>query len=158
MMALILPMTVLSGVVILIWLLESHRTPDWQVEVNKYLQTAENSSEDFWQAWAAEAQHPDQLATEMLVAVPTNWTWQDIVQIPPPESVRCIRLEKHGQDIREYLLVSFHSDGLWHTGWLVHRFREEVSEGEKQALFAELGCNQWAEFKLIHKIQKWDNT
>ncbi len=49
-----------------------------------------------------------------------------------------------GQAIdQEYLLVGYHSDWLWHTGWLVHEFRDGVSEADQQALLAKMGCSNW---------------
>jgi hypothetical protein len=133
-------------------ILESRRTPDWLYELSRYLANTGSSVEAIRLAEMAEAQHPEQFAAQMLIAAPVGWPWQGIDRIPPPEKVRCIRIEGQGragwgstgQAITERLLVGYHSDGLWHTGWLVHRFREGVSDAAQQALLAKMGCKQWA--------------
>lgn len=152
MIALILPVTVLLATLAFVGVLESHRTPDWQIAFTQYLQTAENETppQAIRSVWSAEAQRPDQFPVKRLLAVPTGWTWQNI-EIPLPERVRCLRLELQGeaddtstgQVVYEYLLVGYHNDGLWHVGWLVHEFRGNVGVAEQQELVAQLGCNQW---------------
>lgn len=148
MIALILPITVLLATFALVGVLESRRTPDWQTTFTQYLQAMGISPQSIHSVWSAEAQRSDQFPAEMLLAVPTGWTWQNI-EIPFPERVRCLRLERQGeakameQIPYEYLLVGYHNDGLWHVGWVVHEFLEKVSAEEQLEMVTQLGCNHW---------------
>lgn len=160
-MALTLFTAVLLVVLIPLGLFESRRTPDWQSRLSQYLETSGVSMKDIQLVEVAEAQRPGQFAVQMLQAVRTSWAWQGIDRIPLPETVRCIRIERQGQagqgiarpSIGKYLLIGYHSDGLWRSGWLVHEFREGVSEGEQQVLLAKLGCNNWVEIwaRMLYK-------
>jgi hypothetical protein len=151
-MALTLITAVLFVVLIPLGIFESRRTPDWQSELSQYLEISGVSMKDIHLVEVAEAQRPGQFAVQMLQAVPTG-TWEGIDRIPLPEMVRCIRIERQRQaeqgialpSIGKYLLIGYHSDDLWRSGWLVHEFREGVSEGEQQVLMANLGCNDWVE-------------
>jgi hypothetical protein len=144
---------VLLVIFIPLGILESRRTPDWQLELGRYLAVSGVSVADIRLVEVAEAGRPGQFAAQMLKPVPAGWTWQGIDRIPPPERVRCIRMAGRGQAEREtarptiyrVLLIGYHSDGLWHAGWLVHQFREDVSEEERQVLLAKLGCDDWVE-------------
>jgi hypothetical protein len=144
-------------ILIPIVILESRRTPDWQAEFVRYLGISETSVADDQLVEVAEAQHPEQFDAQLLIAVPTGWPWGGI-DVPLPEKVWCIRIEEEQtgpvpQPISQYLLVGYHSDGLWHVGWLVHEFCEYVSEEEQQVLLAKLGCNDWSETPIsIHSI------
>ncbi|MGC9348250.1 MAG: hypothetical protein ACP5JG_08955 [Anaerolineae bacterium] len=139
---------VLALTLILILLLASTRTPGWQAALTSYLDATDVALEDIRRVWAAEAQVADQLPPEMLSPVPTGWTWEDIAEIPPPDWVRCIRLERRGgettqQTLDEHLLVSYHDDGLYHAGWLVQEFRADVSQDERTELLEDVGCDRW---------------
>jgi hypothetical protein len=159
-MALTLITAVLLGVLIPLGMFESRRTPDWQSELSQYLEISGVSMKDILLVEVAEAQHPGQFAVQMVQAVPTG-TWQGIDRIPLPETVRCIRIERQGQagqgivqpSIGKYLLIGYHSDDLWRSGWLVHQFREGVSEREQQVLLAKLACNDWVEIwaRMLYK-------
>jgi hypothetical protein len=153
MMAVTLIAAVLLVVLIPLGLLESRRTPDWQFELSRYLKLSGVSVEDIQHVEVAEAQRPGQFAVQLLQAVLYGGTWQGIDRIPRPDRVRCIRIERQGlaghgtapPSISEYLLMGYHSDDLWRAGWIVHQFREGVSEGEQQVLLAKLVCNNWVE-------------
>ncbi len=129
-------------------LLESRRVPDWEAVLMQYLDVSGIQRQGLRFVWVAEAQRLDQFSAEALVPVPANWTWEDIVQIPPPERLRCIRLEYQTEVegsalIQDYLLIGYHNDELWHVGWLVYEFREGVSAEQAQARFAQMGCGHW---------------
>ena len=141
-LALALFAATLLVVLIPVAIFESRRTPDWQAEFERYLETSETFVADDQLVEVAEARHPEYFDTQLLIAVPTGWPWGGI-DVPPPEKVRCIRIEE-GPD-SEYLLIGYHSDGLWHVGWLVHEFCVYASEEEQQALLANLGCDSWVE-------------
>ena len=146
--ALALFTVVLLAISIPLAILESRRTPDWQSELSRYLEISSVSVDDIQLIEVAEAQRPERFAAQMLKAVPAGWPWQGIYRIPLPERAQCIRIERQGQgstppSISEYLIIGYHSDGLWRTGWLVHEFREGVSEGQQRALLAEMGCSNW---------------
>jgi hypothetical protein len=160
----IMALTLFTAVALVVFiplgLFESRRTPDWQSRLSQYLATSGVSREDILLVEVAEAQHLGQFTVQMLQAVPAG-TWQGIVRIPLPETIRCIRIERQGQagqgivrpSIGKYLLIGYHSDGLWRSGWLVHEFREGVSEGEQRVLLAKLGCNDWVEIwaRMLYK-------
>ena len=140
--ALALLLATLLVILIPLIILESRRTPDWQAEFERYLETSETSVADDQLVEVAEAQHPEHFDAQLLIAVPTGWPWGGI-DVPPPEKVRCIRIGEEPD--RRYLLIGYHSDGLWHMGWLVHEFCVYVSEETQQALLAKLGCVSWME-------------
>ncbi|MGD1994407.1 MAG: hypothetical protein PVI59_14535 [Anaerolineae bacterium] len=144
-----LSVTVVVATLLPIAILESRRTPDWQSSVNQYLEVSDIPLMSIHFMWVAEAQHVDRFPTDALVAVPTEWMWQSIDHIPPPERVRCIRFETRGgwksarQAAAEHLVVGYHDDKLYHAGWIVHTFRPGVSPGEREELFTEMGCDHW---------------
>lgn len=150
-LALALFVATLFAVLIPVVILESRRTPDWQTEFERYLETSETSVADDQRVEVAEAQHPEHFDAQLLIAVPTGWPWGGI-DVPPPEKVRCVRIEEEEGPDSQYLLVGYHSDGLWHVGWLVHEFCVYASEEQQQALLAELGCDDWVETSIsIHR-------
>jgi len=140
-----------------IMILESRRTPDWQSALTQYLKVSEVYLTHIQTVWAVEAQDVDQLPAAMLLAVPTEWTWESIEQIPPPERIRCIRLERREggktarQTLNEPLVISYHDDGLYRSGWVVHEFRAGVSKGEREELFAKMGCSHWERVSIGRK-------
>jgi hypothetical protein len=147
--ALALFVAMLFIVFIPLTILEARRTPDWEAEFGRYLEISETSVAAGQLVEVAEAQHPEQFDAQLLRAVPTGWPWGGI-DVPLPERVRCIRIreEQAGsvqRPVSQYLLIGYHSDGLWHVGWLVHEFCEYVSEEEQQAFLAKLGCDNWSE-------------
>jgi hypothetical protein len=160
----IMALTLITAVVLVVFiplgLFESRRTPDWQSRLSQYLEISGVSRQDILRVEVAEAQHPGQFAVQMLQAVPAG-TWQGIDRIPLPETVRCVRIERQGQAgpgivqpaIGKYLLIGYHSDELWRSGWLVHEFREGVSEREQQVWLAKLGCHDWVEIwaRMLYK-------
>ena len=140
--ALALLLATLLVILIPLIILESRRTPDWQAEFGRYLETSETYVADDQLVEVAEAQHPEYFDAQLLIAVPTGWPWGGI-DVPPPEKVRCIRIGEEPDS--QYLLIGYHSDGLWHMGWLVHEFCVYVSEENQRALLAKLGCVSWME-------------
>jgi len=145
----ILALTIFTVVLMVILfplgILESRRTPDWQSELSRYLEISGVPVEDIQLVEVAEAQRPEQFAVQTLT-VPTSWTWQGIDRIPLPEWVHCIRIERRGQaglgtaqpSISEYLLIGYHSDELWRTGWLAHDF-EEAERRRTASLIGKAG-------------------
>jgi hypothetical protein len=123
-------------------LLEARRTPDWQAELARYLERSGTSGVGEHLVDVAEAQHPEQLDAQLVVAAPTGWAWEGI-DVPLPEKLRCVRIAEEPE--RRYLFVGYHSDGLWHMGWLVHAFCECAGEEEKLVLLDKLGCSDWRE-------------
>ncbi|MBN2392863.1 MAG: hypothetical protein JXR84_19180 [Anaerolineae bacterium] len=140
--ALALFLAMLLVILIPLIILESRRTPDWQAEFERYLETSETSVAPDQLVEVAEAQHPEYFDAQLLIAVPTGWPWGGI-DVPPPEKVRCVRIGEESDS--QHFLVGYHSDGLWHMGWLVHEFCIYVSEEKQQALLAKLGCVNWME-------------
>jgi len=140
--ALALFVTMLLVILIPLVILESRRTPDWQAEFERYLEISETSVADGQLVEVAEAQHPEYFDAQLLIDVPTGWSWGGI-DVPFPEKVRCIRIEEEPDS--QYLFIGYHDDGLWHVGWLVHEFCEYVGKEERQALLTKLGCDSWVE-------------
>ncbi len=132
-------------------LLEPRRTPEWRAELSWYLWHSDIPGEGIQRVDVAEAQHPGQFAPQLLRAMPTGWAWSGIARIPRPEMVQCVRIERQkpaGRTAtwlmhREYFLIGYHNDGQWRAGWLLHEFREGVSEEEQQAVLDKLGCTNW---------------
>jgi hypothetical protein len=132
--------------------LEARRTPDWQSSLAAYLE-AQVPLARVQVVWTARAQAADQLAAEMLVAAPTDRMWESVEQLPPPERVRCIRLENEEwktarQPLDERLIIGYHDDGLYHAGWIVHQFRAQVSQAKREEMFAKIGCNRWVRVSM----------
>jgi len=134
--------------------LESRRAPDWQVSLMRYFELSEVAWADVDAVWAAEARFPDRFLAEELVAAPTEWVWQNIEQIPPPERVRCIRLQQRGRSRSAmqipdaHLVIGYHDDGLHHAGWMVHQFRVDVSQRARQDHFVRMGCTEWKQVAM----------
>lgn len=128
---------------------ESRRTPGWQSELGRYLRLAESFPEKVKVVASVEAANPQNFSPDRLTAVPTDWTWGGIRDIPQPTSVQCVRLEgsRTYSDILggirrwEVVLIGYHDDGLWHSGWLVHEINYNVGEQELQEMLALLGCD-----------------
>lgn len=145
---LLLGATMLLAILIPIVILEARRTPDWQTELERYLALSGTFGAGEHLVDVAEAQHPEQLDTQLVVAAPTGWSW-DGIDVPFPDKLRCVRITEEPE--HRYLLVGYHSDGLWHMGWLVHAFCECVDEEEKLVLLDKLGCSDWRETAIsIH--------
>jgi hypothetical protein len=130
-------------------ILESRRMPDWQAALIDYLDTSGVLLTDIQAVWTAEARTPDRFPVEELVAVPTEWAWQSVNAIPPPQQVRCIRLQWRGRSRSAvqlsdaHLVIGYHDDGLYRAGWIVHEFRSNTNQGERQELFVRMGCTRW---------------
>lgn len=128
---------------------ESHKTPGWQTELERYLLTSQRPLSGTRIISAVEAASPQNFAADQVSAVPTDWTWEGIHNIPPPTAVQCVRLESSALDHEnlsgrrrwEVVLVGYHDDGLWHSGWLVHEVKFEVSEQGLQEMLQRLGCD-----------------
>jgi hypothetical protein len=150
-----LTLIVVSAVFIPIAVLESKRTPDWQTELMQYL-SASGVAAKHVQVWVAEARRVNTFSDDLLIAAPTGWPWQGIEQIPRADKIWCLRLktppeyksETEQQGIEYDLLASYHDDGLWRVGWLVHEFRPDVGKDQRQALFSKIGCHQWQEVSI----------
>jgi hypothetical protein len=75
--------------------------------------------------------------------------WEGISETPLPTVVQCVRLESNTLDQEgllgnrrwEVVLLGYHDDGLWHSGWLVHEINYEVSEQGLQEMLVGLGCD-----------------
>jgi hypothetical protein len=147
-MILILVVGVVAAIIIPIVLLESRRTPGWQAALEQYLEASDLNPQDIQSEWAAEARAVDCFPSEMTSPVPTGWTWEGVAEVPSPERARCIRLERREgktdqRALDEHLVVGYHDDGLYHAGWLVHEFRPDVSQAEREAWFVNMGCRRW---------------
>jgi hypothetical protein len=149
-----LSVAVMLATLVPIVILESRRMPDWQSTLVQYLEASQGPLTDIPIVWVAQAQSVYQFPAEEMVAVPTDWMWQGIEIIPPPDRIYCVRLERPAewklasQVLDEGLLVGYHDDGLHHAGWIVHEFRAGVSQGEREELFAKMGCDQWERISI----------
>lgn len=162
---LILFLLVLAVLVVILGVMrrfESNRTPGWQLELERYMLISQRSLSETRMVSVVEAASPQNFPPDQVTAVPTDWTWEGISEIPPPTAVKCVRLESRildHEDITarrrwEVVLVGYHDDGLWHSGWLVHEINYAVSEQESQEMLVRLGCdlgldNLQAQYSII---------
>jgi hypothetical protein len=151
---LILLAAVVLTIALVLMALESRRTPDWQVSLVRYFEVSEMTLADVGAIWVAEARSVDAFPSEALAAIPTGWTWEDIERIPPPVEARCVRVQWRGSAKLAaripdtHLVIGYHDDGLHHAGWVVHQFRDTVSESERQERFAAMGCTRWKQVAI----------
>jgi hypothetical protein len=149
---LILFLLVLAVLVVILGVVrrfESNRTPGWQSELEQYLLISQRSLSEIRIISVVEAANPQNFTPDQVTAVPTDWTWEGISEIPHPTAVKCVRLESNSLDHEdlaghrrwEVVLLGYHDDGLWHSGWVVHEIKYEVSEQDLQELLVRLGCD-----------------
>lgn len=108
--------------------LEAGRPSDWQRRLNEYLSLTSTLSETTTILAVAQAQQPQNLTEDVALAVPIGQEWKGI-KIPPPREVKCVLLERvrrfadGAETVRtqEMILVGYHTDLMWHQGWVVHR-------------------------------------
>lgn len=128
---------------------DSSRTPGWESELERYLLVSHRSLSETRIVSAVEAASPQNFSPDQVTAVLTDWTWDGISKIPLPNAIYCVRLESRAPDHKdligrrrwEVVLLGYHDDELWHSGWLVHEINYEVSEQGLQEMLVRLGCN-----------------
>jgi hypothetical protein len=142
-------LALMTGIFALLKVFESRRIPGWRAELQRYLRLSGSSIGEVRIIAAVEAASPQNFSSDLLIAVPTGSTWQDIIEIPSPVVVECVRLEGpfphqgylEWQVYLEVVLIGYHDDGLWHSGWLVHEVYGVVSKQVLQDMLARLGCD-----------------
>lgn len=144
-----LVLAVLSVILVVVHRFESHKIPGWQAELERYLLISQRFLSETRIISVVEAASPQNFVPDQVTAVPTGWTWEGISEIPLPTAVQCVRLESYvldhenlmGRRRWQVVLVGFHDDGLWHSGWVVHEINYEVSGQELQEMLVRLGCD-----------------
>jgi hypothetical protein len=152
--ALTIPLVVLVVTVTTLVMSEVQRTPDWKSELEAYIE-AQAVTETLTVQTVVEAEKPWNFTAHMGLPVRASSTWGTVEEIPyPPSEVKCVLLARQGpspaeseiQDEsvlleRQIVYVSYHSDNLWHVGWLAHEgVREPFSTDVKEDL-ATIGCD-----------------
>lgn len=143
--ALIIPLIVLFTVVNVFWVFESNRTPDWEMELDRYFAQTAALSETVTMQAVVPARHPQNFAPDMADPVETGWPWGGI-DLPPPTDIKCVILERTYRERRrtnhrrELVLVSYQTDHLWHQGWLVQEVGE-LAEPTTGKILNRLGCD-----------------
>lgn len=143
------PLMVLVSVVTVLVLLEGQRVPDWQAELSEYITQHRLPGETIKVGVAVQASNPENFQESMGRAVPNDWPW-GIGEVPfPPSALKCILLERDRKPIggtqtepkRQVIFVGYHSDSLWHVGWLVHEGPVEPFTPEDTTTFNTIGCD-----------------
>ncbi|NBD34827.1 MAG: hypothetical protein GVY30_02360 [Chloroflexi bacterium] len=130
--ALMLPWLVLGATLVAVVVLETLRTPDWRAELKAYVATQAVTGTLAVQS-VAEAERPWHFEAAMGELMRQEWTtWGTVEEIPyPPQRVRCVLLaQRHPPPgakttARQIVYVAYHSDTLWHQGWLIHQGARE---------------------------------
>jgi hypothetical protein len=147
--ALIILVVALAAVSVTFAALEAKRPPNWQLELDKYLAFTAVPSETVTVQSVVQARQPWNFNTDMASAVLlAGWEWGNIT-IPPPREVKCVLLERvrystaDAEETRtqEVVLVGYHTDSLWHEGWIVHELTGGPSSRKSQENLAALGCD-----------------
>ena len=143
--ALVLPWLVLGATIVAVIVLETLRTPDWQVELDAYVATQTVTGTRTVQS-VAEAERPWLFEAAMGQVVRQEWT-TFVEEIPyPPQKVRCVLLAQRNPppgaktSARRIVYVTYHSDALWHQGWLVHQGTREPFPPEAREDLETIGC------------------
>jgi hypothetical protein len=146
--ALMIPVAALIAAIATFAVLEAQRPPNWQFELNRYLESTASPSETVTVKSVVPAQQPQNFTPDMASAVLTGWEWKSI-SIPPPRDIQCVLLERTRHStataevlrLQEVVLVGFHSDLMWHEGWIVHELTSDLSTPKSQEILTALGCN-----------------
>jgi hypothetical protein len=144
--ALVIIVVALMAVIVTFAALETKRPPNWQFKLDEYLAFTALPSETVTVQSVAQARQPGNFNPDVASAVLTDWTWGNI-NIPPPREVKCVLLERvhyspaNVEETRsqEIILVSYHTDLLWHQGWIVHELTGDQSPESMAALGCDLG-------------------
>jgi len=148
-LALGIPLLVLAGVLITYVTLERRRTPDWETVLNDYLSRAASHSEVIVVLSVCEASKPSNFTAAMGMAVPSEGTFDDLELPFPPRAVHGVLLQrKHAsasgashESVRQVIYVAYHSDKLWHMGWMVHAGPQEPFSAQLAADLQAIGCD-----------------
>lgn len=152
-MALIIPLMVLAATTVTVVTLEVQREPDWQRELEAYIE-AQAMTETLTVQAVAEAEKPWNFAPRMGIPALNLSTWVTAEKLPyPPREVQCALLARQDpptgsetQDVsvpveRRIVYVGYHSDTLWNVGWLIHEEPREPFSAEVRAHLATIGCD-----------------
>ena len=146
--ALLVPCAVLVATIGTVGVLEARRPPDWQLELDRYLEVTGRPSETVAVQSVVQARRPWNLAPDMVSTALMDSTWHSI-EIPPPSNVRCVLLERVRHSpatpgewrTQEVVLLGYHTDRLWKDGWIVYELASDwCTPGSHQAL-ARVGCD-----------------
>jgi hypothetical protein len=114
------------------------------VELDRYLHTYE-PARSVQVVQVCRAAHPRCLR-DMDSAVVDGGEWASITLPFPPRRVMCVLL-RHSPAARiqaapsyRLVFVAYHSDGLWHSGWVVHEWRGSLSTQACLDTLDTLGC------------------
>jgi len=145
--ALMIPCAVLIATIVTVGVLEARRLPDWQLELDRYLEATGRPSETVAVRSVVRARQPWNLAPDMVSTVLMDPTWQSI-EIPPPSNIQCVLLEHvryptataREWRIQEVVLLGYHTDLLWKDGWIVYELTSEWCTPKSHQTLAAIGC------------------
>jgi hypothetical protein len=151
--ALIIPLMVLVATTMTVVTLEVQREPDWQRELEAYIE-ARAMTETLTVQAVAEAQKPWNFVPRMGIPALNVSTWATAEKLPyPPREVQCAllaqqdprtELETPDDSVpveRRIVYLGYHSDTLWNVGWLIHEGPREPFSAEVRAHLAAIGCD-----------------
>ncbi len=149
MLALAIPVLALVGVLIAFARLEGRRTPDWEATLNDYISRAAQRGDDIAVLSASEASRPSSFTAAMGTAMRSGGTWENVELPFPPQTLRCVLVERKRasasavsqEPIRQVIYVAYHSDKLWHMGWLVYEGPSEPFTAQLAADLQAIGCD-----------------
>jgi hypothetical protein len=140
--------TTLFVVIATFAVLEAKRPQDWQLALDDYLASSVVSSGAATVQSVIPAQEPWNFSPDMASPVLTGWPWGNI-NIPSPKEMKCVLLERAASSTatserphtQEVVLIGYHTDQLWHKGWIVYELEGDLSTPESLENLAALGCD-----------------
>lgn len=133
---LMLPFAVFVLVTAVFALAETARSPDWEVELNHYLTTRNQTG-------------VDPVTLKHVVRATKPWNFREDMFSPefgnnplpyPPEQVQCILLV-NAQREPEVIFVSYHTDQLWNIEWVIHKSVHPPSSAAFSEDLQTMGCD-----------------
>jgi hypothetical protein len=145
--ALAVPCAVLIATIATVGVLEARRLPDWQLELDRYLEATGRPSETVAVQSVMRARRPWNLGPGMVSTVLMDPTWQSI-DAPPPSDIQCVLLERVRHStatagewrVQEVVLLGYHTNLLWKDGWIVYELTSEWCTPKSHQALAEIGC------------------
>jgi hypothetical protein len=129
--------------------LEMQRGPNWRLELDAYVARRRSPSETVSIEAVTRARKPWSFSAAMGTAVHGDWTWGSITPSFPPQAVRCVLLLRdrpsatggERESIRQIVFLVYHSDALYHVGWLAYEGPEEPFDEQALAHLDTIGCD-----------------
>ena len=146
-----LPVLLFLSSAVTVIALERQRTPDWQQALDRYLDQTQMVNVQVEILGIERASLPWNFSVQMgtPVVAASDWTWQ-IDRLPyPPDSLRCVLIDRRPTNAegrigiepkRQLLYLAHHTDAVWRVGWIVHEGPSTLLAPGVVEDLAEVGC------------------